>query len=411
MDITEEQDISLFKKKLKKMKAFKGKGTELISLYIPENADRSSVVGQITEEMSQSSNIKSASTRKNVQGALRKISSFLKQIDFKIPKNGLAVFAGNVSEKEGVTDLELYTIAPVQELKTKLYWCDSSFHLDPLEEMIKPTDIYAVVTIDKREATIALLKGKKYDILGKFTSGVPGKERAGGQSAPRFQRLREEAEKEFFKRVSEKLNNIFAEYEDKLKGIIVAGPGITKNEFLEREALDYRLKKKVIGTLDASYTDESGIREVMQKSDELLKEADYTKERKIVIEFFEEVSKENLATYGEKETIEAIETGKAKIVLVSEAIEWIVVKLKCENCSFEEEKTVKNPLYFQASKETCSKCKSSKVEILEEVEYSEWIAEKARTTGAETRVISTETEEGNQFYKSFEGIGCILRFR
>src|SRR3989344_6242015 len=171
----------VFRKKLKKLQKFRGRGTELISVYIPEGTDRGTVMGQLTEEISQSSNIKSPSTRKNVQGALRKIINFLKQIDFKIPKNGIVVFAGNISETEGRTDIRLFTIRPLQELKTKLYWCDSTFHLEPLKDMVKPSRVDALLTIDKNEATIATLIGKRYEIIGHFNSGYSGKQRAGGQ--------------------------------------------------------------------------------------------------------------------------------------------------------------------------------------------------------------------------------------
>ena len=224
----------IFKKKIRKLAQYKGRGTELISVYIPEATDRSSVMSQLTEEISQSSNIKSPQTRKNVQGALRKIINFLKQIDFKITKNGLVVFAGNISETEGRTDIRLFTIKPVKELRTKLYWCDSEFHLEPLQQMAKPTGVYGLITIDKNEATIATLIGKRYEILGHFTSGVPGKHRAGGQSSVRFARLREEAEQEFYKRISEKVNNGFLHFEDSLNGLIVGGPGMTKQFFLEK---------------------------------------------------------------------------------------------------------------------------------------------------------------------------------
>ncbi|MDO8625778.1 MAG: hypothetical protein Q7R47_06860, partial [Candidatus Diapherotrites archaeon] len=177
----DEAELSVFKKNLKKLEVFRGRGTELISVYIPQSADRGSVMGQLTEELSQSSNIKSPSTRKNVQGALRKISSFLKNLNFKIPEHGLVVFSGNVSETEGRSDIRLFTVHPPKDLKTKLYWCDSTFHLEPLKEMVKTTDIYAILVLDKREATVAVLTGKKYQVVGHFTSMVAGKSRAGGQ--------------------------------------------------------------------------------------------------------------------------------------------------------------------------------------------------------------------------------------
>ncbi len=406
----DEQELGIvFRKKLRKLSRFRGKGTELISLYIPEDADRGTVMGQITEEMSQSSNIKSPQTRKNVQGALRKINNFLKQIDFKIPKNGLVVFCGNISEQEGKTDIRLFTLRPPQTLKVKLYWCDSEFHLKPLEEMAKPTEIYALVTIDKRESTVAVLKGKKYDILGHFTSGVAGKTRAGGQSAHRFERLREEAAKEFFKRVSEKVNSIFLEYGNTLKGMIIGGPGITKNDFLEQGELDHRLKEKILGTVDTSYTDESGIREVVQKSGEILKGTALMKEKSILNEFLEEAVKGGLAAYGQKEAEGALKIGQAKTLLLSEGIEWTVLKGKCDACGEEHVQIIKESGEVPSTM-NCPKC-GSPMEIVEEVDYLDYMLEKASETGAEIKIISTETDEGEQFFRGFGGIGALLRYK
>jgi peptide chain release factor subunit 1 len=411
LEQVDEAALMIFKKKLRRLKQFKGRGTELISIYLPPNVDRSSVMSQITEETSQSSNIKSPTTRKNVQGALRKLSNFLKQVDFNLPKNGLVVFSGNISEKEGRSDIRLFTLKPPKELKTKLYWCDSEFHLAPLEEMIAPTDIFGILAIDKKEATIAMLVGKKYEVLGHFSSGVSGKHRAGGQSAARFERLHEEAVQEFYKRIAEKTNEIFLPQEGKLKGLLIAGPGITKNYFLNQELLDHRLKGKVIGTIDTSYTDESGIREAVNKSDEILKDAEITKERGIVNNFMGEIVKPaGLAAYGQKEVEDALAIGKVAVLLLSEEIEWMVYKFKCNNCGKEEEAVVKDPAKFDANSFKCKSCNSS-AELVEEVDYSDWMIEKAQNTGAETKIISTDTSEGEQFYKGFGGIGAILRYR
>ncbi|MFH0970053.1 MAG: peptide chain release factor aRF-1 [Candidatus Diapherotrites archaeon] len=271
---------ALFKKKLKELSGYKGRGTELISVYIPHGTDRGSVMNQLATEMGQSGNIKSPQTRKNVQSALKKISNYLKQINFSIPETGMAVFAGNISPQEGRTDLRLFTIKALKPLRTKLYWCDSSFHLDPLQEMMVPNDVYAFIVMDKREATIALLVGKRYEVIGHFTSNVAGKFRAGGQSAQRFEHLREEAANDFYKSVSGKINSALEGKWDKLRGVIVGGPGQTKKDFLEMEALDYRIREKVLGTIDLSYTDESGIREIIQRSDDLLRNTSLMQEKK-----------------------------------------------------------------------------------------------------------------------------------
>jgi len=405
-----EADLAVFKKKLRKLSTYKGKGTELISLYLPPEVDRSLVMGQLTEETSQSSNIKSPTTRKNVQGALRKVQNFLKSINFKLPEHGIVIFCGNVSEQEGKSDIQLFTLKPVKTLNVKLYWCDSTFHLGPLQEMSMPSEIFGILTIDKNEATIALLTGKKYEILGHFTSGVAGKTRAGGQSAHRFERLREEAAQSFYKKISEKMNGIFLQNYDKLKGIIVAGPGITKNYFMNQEMMDHRLREKIIGNIDTSYTDESGIRETVQKSGDLLKGAEITKERKNLEEFFEAIVKTGLGTYGQKEVEEALKIGKVATLLVSEEIEWWVYKFRCDLCNAEEEIVVKNSESFKQKDYTC-KCGSKNTEIIEQVDYVDWIMEKAVETGAKTKIISTETPEGQQFYNGFGGVGAILRYK
>ncbi|MBU1939528.1 peptide chain release factor aRF-1, partial [Candidatus Micrarchaeota archaeon] len=403
-------ELAVFRKKIAKLEQYRGRGTELITQYVPEDADRGTVMGLLTEEISQSSNIKSPSTRKNVQGALRKIIGFLKQIDFKIPKRGIVVFAGNVSKSEGKTDIRLFTVQPPSNLNTKMYWCDSEFHLAPLKEMMQPTDVYGLATIDKNESTIAILLGKKYEILAHFTSQVAGKSRAGGQSAKRFEHLREEAAQDFYKRISGKINDAFLPYGEKLKGIIIGGPGITKNYFLNKDMIDHRLKGKIIGQVDTSYTDDSGIREMVQRSEELLKDTDMMKERALVNKFMGEVAKDALATYGEAQVMQAIKDGQAEMILLSEDIDWMVYRFTCNECGHSVEKIVKEVTGYSPNAEKCEKCGSA-IELMEEVDYLDWMLEKAHSTGAEMRLISTETPEGEQFFRTFAGIGAILRYR
>jgi len=399
---------TVFKKKLKKLKAVKGSGTELISLYVPFGTDRSSVMGQLTEERSQSSNIKDSNTRKNVQGALKKVINLLKRIDFNIPQNGLAVFAGNISEQQGKSDIKLFAVKPIKTLDTKLYWCDSEFNLKPLEEMAMPTDIYGLLTIDKNQATIAYLKGKKYEIVGQFKSRVAGKIRAGGQSAKRFEHLRQEAEHNFYKKISETMNETFVRGIGKLRGIVIGGPGMTKDYFLDEGLLDHRLKEKILGRVSTSYTDESGIREMVQKSSEILKDADIIQEIEIVQEFMRNVIKTGLAAYGEKETLSALEMGMVKTLLLSEDLEKAVFTLECQNCQESQQEIAESEKKVSGKK--CVKCKGD-MEIVEEQEFIDFLIEKANNTGSETRVISTDTDEGMQFWKAFGGIGAILRFK
>lgn len=405
-----EAEMAVFKKKLKLLESYKGRHTELITQYIPPGTDRSTVMGQLSEEINQSGNIKSPSTRKNVQGALRKIIGFLKNINFKLPENGIVVFAGNVSKSEGRADIRLFTVTPVRKLKVKLYWCDSAFHIDHLKEMMAPNDFYAIMTIDKNEATVAQLIGRKYEILGHFTSMVPGKARAGGQSAMRFERLREEAMQDFFKRSAEKFNSYFEPYIPRIKGVLIGGPGMTKNYFMEKKVLHHELEKKILGVVDTAYTDEGGIRELVHKSQDLLKDSELVKERQIIDKFLGEVAKDGLATYGQAEVEKVIAENRMATLIISEDIPWVVFRIFCEHCNNEEVVVVKDPGTFEESKLRCSKC-GSKVETVEEITYLDYMIEKAKAIGANVRVISTETNEGKNFYEGFGGLAALLRYK
>lgn len=402
---------ALFKKKLKELNGYKGRGTELISVYIPNGTDRGSVMNQLATEMGQSGNIKSPQTRKNVQSALKKISNYLKQIDFDIPNTGLVVFAGNISPIEGRTDLRMFPVKPLKPLRTKLYWCDSSFHLAPLEEMMVPTEVYVFIVMDKREATIALLVGKRYDIIGHFTSNVAGKFRAGGQSAQRFEHLREEAARDFYKSVSNKINATLEGKWEKLRGVVVGGPGQTKKDFLDEGELDYRLREKILGIVDLSYTDESGIREIIQRSDDILRNTELMQEKQVMEKFMEAVVKDGLATYGQKEVEAALERGQVALLILSEGILWRVIKVKCTNCEHEKTFTIKDPKQeFDDTQIKCEKCNSA-VEEVEEADYLDHLLDTAHAMGTETRVISMDSDEGAQFYNSFGGIGAMLRYK
>ncbi|GAI07850.1 unnamed protein product, partial [marine sediment metagenome] len=104
---------------LEELENYKGKHTELITVYIPAGYDVNSVQRQLEAEKSTAANIKSTSTRKNVVDALEKIVRHLKSLK-KTPENGLALFCGNVSRVEGQLDLNLWDIEPPMPLKIRL---------------------------------------------------------------------------------------------------------------------------------------------------------------------------------------------------------------------------------------------------------------------------------------------------
>ncbi|MCD6226537.1 MAG: hypothetical protein J7J93_01955 [Candidatus Aenigmarchaeota archaeon] len=133
----------------------------------------------LRQEVSLTQNVKSRTTRHNVLDALEKIINHLRVIG-KTPENGLVVFCGNVSEKEGQSDIELWSLEPPQPLSQKIYWCDQKFKLDPIKDMIREKEVYGLIVLDTSGADIGFLKGKKIILQKHIDSLVPGKTRKGG---------------------------------------------------------------------------------------------------------------------------------------------------------------------------------------------------------------------------------------
>jgi len=392
-----------------------GRGTELVSLYVPPGRQISEVTQMLKDEWGTASNIKSSTTRKNVQDAIVKVIQRLKL--FKtVPDNGLVIFCGAIPQNgPGSERIETYVIVPPEPVYIYLYRCDSRFHTEYLTDLLKEKETYGILLLDTSGATFATLKGRRLEIVEDITSGIPGKHRAGGQSARRFERLREAQVVGFFKRIGEHASKIFLDIPE-LKGIILGGPGPTKFDFEKGRYLDYRLKDLVITTVDTAYTGEQGVEETVEKAPEIIKNIRYVEEKRIVQKFLYEIGHDTgLATYGERDVRRALASGLVDTLLLSETLDTTRVKVECSSCDYIEYKTMKAseiPDFEQSLSGTaCPKCGVPTVQVTEQRDIIEELAESAEQTGAIVEMISAETEEGQMLWKSFGGIAATLRYK
>ncbi len=350
------------RKLVRELGKHRARHTELITVYIPAGYDINKVNAQLSSEQGTARNIKSSSTRKNVTDALEKMRRELK-VYKQTPPNGLILFSGNVSGQEGVSDVQVWSMEPPIPLKTRLYRCDQSFFLEPLKEMTVSTAAYGLIVLDRREANIAWLKGKTIVPIKSFTSLVPGKTRAGGQSAARFQRVRENLAKDFFKKIAVAADKEFANKPD-LKGVIVGGPGPTKENVIRNQFTE-AVKKKIIGTVDIGYTGTAGLDELVNKASDILSQEEIIQEKKAVTRFFDLLStKPSFTAYGKDEVERALTSGAIDTLLISESYD------------------------------------DNEIERL---------SEKTEQTGGKWVLISNETREGKQL-EQFGGIAAVLRF-
>lgn len=345
--------------------SIRGSHTELVTVLIPVGANIFQVSNQLSAERSTADNIKSKATRQAVTDALDMIVRELKNYK-QTPKNGLALYCGNISEKEGGHDIKLWAIEPPRPLNMRIYRCDKDFVLDPLKEMLSVQEVYGLLVIDRQKATIGLLEGKKISVIREIESSVPGKYKAGGQSAQRFERIREDMAKAFFKEVAESMKSIFFEM-PKLKGIMVGGPIPTKEEFLRDGDLVTKLKEKVIAVKDIGYTDEHGLKLLVEASEEDLAEQELIKEKNLIAKFLETLGKNREKTaYGFEKVKAALERGAVESLLIAKGF--------------------------------------NKVQAVE-------LEESAQNTGAKVDIISLENQDGQQFNNITKGVGAILRFQ
>jgi peptide chain release factor subunit 1 len=409
MEFTAQEKYA-FKRLLDDLRSKVGRGTELISLYIPHDKQISDVMAQLREEYGQASNIKSRVTRLNVQSALDSAMSKVRLIP-KAPENGVVIFIGSIDIGSNRTDMYSAALEPPEPITTYKYHCDSSFLLSPLEEMLAEKKTFGLIVLDRREATIGILKGKRIEPIKHMTSTVPGKQRKGGQSSHRFQQLRLIAIHDFYKRIGESANEAFLSVDAKdLQGILIGGPSPTKEEFVEGEFLHHELQKKILDALDVSYTDESGLHELVENAQERLLDLELTQDKLVMRRFMKElVSDKGLAAYGENEVRHNLNLGAVDTLLLSEDLRKTRTKIVCtnKNCDFAENQTRTSS---SAPLGSCLKCGSA-LSIAEEEDIVSELSKLAESSGSTVKIISTDSEEGAQLYQAFGGIAAILRYK
>ena len=387
MSEVSSKELYEFKKTLKELSQKRGRGTELVSVYIPPDKQLSDVGKHMRDELGQSANIKSKQTKKNVQSAIEVILQSIRLYK-QPPENGIVLFVGMIPKGgPGTEKMEKYILEPPEPVTTYWYKCNNEFFLEPLEYMIEERDTYGLAVVDRKEATIATLKGKK------ITLGV----------------IEDEA-REFLKRIARRINDEFLPLKDDLKAVVIGGPGFTKNDLVDADYIQYEIKDKIIATVDTSYTGEFGIREVINKSTDLLNELDVIHEKEVIQKFLGELRKDDgLYSYGEEEVRNNLIIGAVDTLLLSEDLDSMRKTFKCGSCGFEKGITVKNQSEADSLEERCPNCNELLKEDSSELLVDDFV-EMAEEMNTSVEFISTETEEGMQLYRAFGGIGAILRY-
>tara|TARA_B000000565_G_scaffold142982_1_gene108147 strand:+ start:228 stop:1475 length:1248 start_codon:yes stop_codon:yes gene_type:complete len=409
-DLEMQQRRLRTKKTLEELQNMRGMGTELVTVIIPPDRLISDVRGQLGQEGAQAANIKSKLTRKHVGDAIESAISVLNRYK-NAGEYGIAIFVGHVIVGNNKTRLVTVVIDDPPEIFTSFrYRCDSTFELTQLEDMLIDRTSYGLFVIDRGEAAYGIASGKRIHCQEELQSNIMGKHRQGGQSAQRFERLIEEAAHNFFKRATEHACNYWLPNLADIKGIIVGGPGQTKDFVVKNDYFHHEVKKLIREPFfDVGYSNESGLRELVQRAGNLMDQIELDAERELVDNFLREVMQAHpKATYGEMMIRSALDQGAVDTLLLSEGLRKRRVGWYCKPCSHEWEATQNN----RSEIPDCPKCGSEDVredpdrtrDIIDE------LTELAGHTSAKVSLISMDSEEGATLQTSFGGIAALLRY-
>ena len=285
----------------------------------------------------------------------------IEKIEFSKTSNVLRI-SGIV--KEGPEDVPLgsYHTFNIEENSIitiiKQKWL--KFQIDKIREASKETKAKILICVhDREEAYFALMKKYGYQLLTNIKGTVAKKADI------------KQKETNFYKEILKQLEGYDERYN--LSKIIIASPAFWKEELM-KEIMDENMKNKII-LATCSSADENAINEVIKRpeTENALKQDRIAKEFKYIEELFEEISKNNLASYGLKETKNAAMSGAVKKLLITDSF---IQKRRNEN-------------KYEEIEETMRAVDSTKGDIL---------------------IISSEHEAGKKL-DGLGGIAAILRFK
>jgi peptide chain release factor subunit 1 len=412
MATTNSVKLHKLRKRIAWLSDKEGRGMEFISLYIPREKSIDEIVAILKKE-SDSAGMKSESVRDRFQDALKNVIHHLK-LQKEIPENGLAIFAGTFVANDPESEvLNVEELIPPEPITAYLYEVNDHFRLEPLGKMLRDPRVVGIVAMGSKEASFGILNGERFELIENITSGIPGKSGKGGSSQRRYERGREMEITYFFHRVAEHAAKAFLE-NHQVGALIVGGPGTTKEDFLNGDFLHYELKNMLLSIVDTQSAGKEGVREVLAKSSESLKNMCAPEQKRTVQRLLSDIGKQNgLAIAGLDSVLEGLKNGEVEVALVTDSTDMIEIVVMCKKCKLSKSKIADKKTKVQTVQEMisspCEKCNGVEYEV-EEKDIIDVLEDVASQTDARVEVISVESEEKAKL-TALGGFAALLRYR
>lgn len=393
------------KKLIKSLEAARGNGTSVISLVIPPKTQLSQVSQMLVTEEGTASNIKSRTNRQSVLTAIGSARQRLK-LYTKIPENGLVVYCGEVLQDDGKTKKVTIDFEPFKPLASFLYMCDNRFHVDQLKALLADDEKFGFIVMDGNGALFGMVTGSQRVILQQFSVDLPKKHGRGGQSAPRFARIREEKRHHYVKKVCETAAaNFLTNDRPNVSGLILAGSADFKNNLKSFDLLDPRLLTIIIGTFDIAYGGENGFTQSIAMAGDTLTGVKLVREQKLLQAFQQELAKDTgKYCYSVNDVLAALEMGAVDQLIVWEALPHNRYEIR------DKESGETSFKVFSPEQEERGEHMIEGTEIINKESLLEWISNNYKSFNAKLSFVSDKTPESAQLVMGFGGMCAFLRY-
>ncbi|MFB6165299.1 MAG: Vms1/Ankzf1 family peptidyl-tRNA hydrolase [Haloarculaceae archaeon] len=341
--------------------AAESESDSLVTLAVPPDQALGDALERVEEEHARAEYIDADEASRPERDALGQLRHVLHEYD-ETPASGLVVYVGDVDGElvEYVFD-DLPAPVPEAELVRA-----NAFDTDPLAASTHPAPTYGLLVVERGGAALGRFEGGGVEPIETLDSQVMGKTKAGGQSADRFERRREQQKESFFSDVAEAAERAFLG-EDSPEAVVLGGTEVTADEFRRGEYLDHRLRDLLVEhTYAVEYASEQGLAQLAERARDDLDAAGTEAAREALDRLFAGLDREDEpVVYGRAETERALEYGAVETTLLAESLP---------------------------------------VETVQE------LRDRTEGEGGDCLVVPTADERGTQFADAFGGVGALLRY-
>ncbi|SIP85853.1 Peptide chain release factor eRF/aRF, subunit 1, partial [Pacmanvirus A23] len=229
---------------------------------------------------------------------------------------------GIVFSGEFICDL----IEPPLPVRKNYYRCDKRFHVESIQDLFIEHKTIGAVIINGENAKFYRLKGTEITQVAHFSVHRQKKQKKGGQSAPRFQRIRLDQISEY---IHKTIDIISSEY---ITSGVANIPALIISGSLRDSLLSDARFPTVVKQIAHLHTSDD-IVTIMNDSSQLIAKLLGNETDKQLVEFFENVEQQNPKyIYGRGEINTALELGLVKTLFIANTLNVNLKNTKNTNC-------------------------------------------------------------------------------